>query len=143
MTVFVDTSAFYALLDSQDANHQRAVRVLQSLRESKARLVTSNYVISECCGLIQKRLGMKLISAFRSHMLPIVTISWIDEKTHEDGFNYFLTCGRNGPSFVDSVSFALMRSLRTEKIFAFDQHFVDQGFECLAADAPGAEDDVS
>jgi uncharacterized protein len=133
MMVFVDTSAFYALLDAQDAHHDEATQVLEGLRESRARLVTSNYIISECCSLLQKRLGMKVVAAFRSHMLPIVAVSWIDENIHEQGFNYFLTCGRSGPSFVDSVSFSVMRSLRIEKVFAFDQHFVDQGFERLPA----------
>jgi len=131
MTVFVDTSAFYAILDAEDDHHSEAIRVLEGLRNQKARLVTSSYVIAECCALIQKRLGMKVVGAFRSHLLPIVTVSWIGEGVHEEGFNYFLICGRHGPSFVDSVSFALMRSLKTDKAFAFDNHFTKQGFECI------------
>lgn len=131
MTVFVDTSAFYAILDAEDSHHKQAAETLKNLHEAGAHLVTSNYVIAECCALIQKRLGMKIASAFRSHMLPIVTVSWVGEGVHEEGFNYFLTCSRGGPSFVDSVSFTVMRKVRTEKVFAFDQHFLEQGFECL------------
>jgi predicted nucleic acid-binding protein len=129
MTVFVDTSAFYAILDVDDDNHRQASDTLKHLREARAHLVTSNYVIAESCGLIQRRLGMKVAGAFRSHVLPIVKISWVDEYVHEDGFNYFLTCGRGGPSFVDSVSFAVMRNQGTDKAFAFDKHFSEQGFE--------------
>jgi len=34
-------------------------------------------------------------------------------------------------SLVDCTSFVLMRRLGVETAFAFDQHFVEQGFVCL------------
>lgn len=129
MNVFVDTSAFFALLDAEDEHHKQATDVLINLRGSEAHLVTSNYVIAESCALIQRRLGMKVASAFRSNLLPIVAIHWVDESIHDDGFNYFLTCSKGGPSFVDCVSFAVMRQTGIRTAFAFDRHFADQGFK--------------
>lgn len=130
MIVFVDTTAFYALLDVRDDYHDRAVRESAALYEAGAELITSNYVVAESCALVQKRLGMKSVGVFRSGMLPFVIVHWVTEAIHEDGFNYFLACGRSGPSFTDSVSFSLMRKLRVDTAFTFDKHFADQGFKC-------------
>ena len=131
MVIFVDTSAFYALLDEDDDCHQRAAETFIALREAGAQLVTSNYVVAESCALIQKRLGMKIAGMYRSGLLAVVSVRWVTQAVHEDGFNCFLACGRNGPSFTDSVSFSLMRDQRIDTAFAFDKHFADQGFKCL------------
>ena len=35
-------------------------------------------------------------------------------------------------SFVDCVSFMAMRHYKVEKVFGFDRHFVEQGFEIVS-----------
>lgn len=42
MTVFVDTSAFHAVLDRDDANHEAARAVWERLLRGSAALLTSN-----------------------------------------------------------------------------------------------------
>ena len=44
---FVDTSAFYALLDADDSHHRKAVGLFNQLARSRARLLTSNHVLFE------------------------------------------------------------------------------------------------
>ena len=58
MTVFVDTSAFYAVFDREDVSHPRAVKVWRDLLTGEPDLVTNNYVLLETCALLQSRLGM-------------------------------------------------------------------------------------
>ena len=55
--IFVDTSAWYALLDKSDANHRAAVKFKDSLAGP---LVTSNYVADEVITLARSRLGYKI-----------------------------------------------------------------------------------
>ncbi len=57
MRIFIDTSAFYALLDRDDANHKNASRIWKEILGNKNILVTSNYVLVESFALIQHRLG--------------------------------------------------------------------------------------
>lgn len=52
--IFVDTGAWYALLDEDDANHHAAVRFKDSLVHP---LMTSNYIADEVITLVRSRLG--------------------------------------------------------------------------------------
>jgi predicted nucleic acid-binding protein len=64
MRVFIDTSAFYALLDRDDANHQRAKDVWTNLLKNENTLLTSNYVLVETFALVQHRLGIEAVRGF-------------------------------------------------------------------------------
>jgi len=55
--IFVDTSAGYALLDKNDANHYAAVKFYDSLVHP---LVTSNYIADEVITLARIRFGYKV-----------------------------------------------------------------------------------
>lgn len=55
MTVFVDTSAIYALIDRSDDGHPRAVRGRDQVLSED--LVTHSYVITEVVSLVRRRLG--------------------------------------------------------------------------------------
>ena len=53
--IYVDTSAFYALLDRADPYHKEASSLWVTLMDNNSTLVTSNYVVSETVKLLQKR----------------------------------------------------------------------------------------
>lgn len=129
MTLLVDTSAFFALLDADDANHRAAVDVLGGNREQ--RLVTHNYLIVETMALVQRRLAADRTRAFVDHLLPIVTIAWVDEHVHAAATVAHVAALSRTVSFVDRVSFELMRRLGLRTAFAFDADFRRQGFDTV------------
>ena len=131
MTVFVDTSAFYALLDAGDRHHRAAKQAWVTLVREAADLACSNYVIIETTALLQNRLGMEAARAFQEDILPVVRVEWVDDITHRTGVTALLTAGRRQLSLVDCVSFDLMRRLGIHRAFAFDEHFAEQGFEVI------------
>jgi len=47
MRIFVDTSAFYDLLDRDDRNHQKGKKSWREILEGDSTLVTSNYILVE------------------------------------------------------------------------------------------------
>ena len=132
MTVFFDTSAFLAILNKDDANHQSAKRLWGELIYSENVLITNNYVTVESLALIQRRLGMESVRVFQEDVLPLINIEWIDKAMHEAGISALLTAARKKLSLVDCVSFEVMRNLGIKKVFAFDPHFEEQGFEVVA-----------
>ena len=86
MTVFVDTSAIFALIDENDQNHALAAQRLLHLVSEQATMVASNYVIVEACALLQRRIGLKAVRAFREGLLPAVVVTWVTERQHEIGW---------------------------------------------------------
>lgn len=131
MTVFIDTSAFYAILDADDGQHKPAKQTWVALLSEATDLVCSNYVIVETTALVQNRLGIEAVRAFQEDMLPVVRIKWVDEQAHQAGVTALMTAGRRHLSLVDCVSFDLMRRFGIRRSFAFDPHFAEQGFDLL------------
>ncbi|MBW1861402.1 MAG: PIN domain-containing protein [Deltaproteobacteria bacterium] len=127
--VFVDTSAFYALMDRSDNNYEKAAGVWASLLEKDLYLFTGNYVIVETMALLQSRLGFEAANLWYRDVLSLAEILWTDGAIHNLAYELWLSLGRHKLSFVDCVSFATMRHYKIEKVFGFDRHFEEQGFE--------------
>ncbi len=129
--VFIDTSAFYALMDRSDRNCDQATGLWASLLQKDRYLCTGNYVIIETLALLQNRLGFEAANLWYRDVLSLAEILWIDGSMHNLAYELWLSMGRRRLSFVDCVSFVVMRHYKVEKVFGFDSHFVEQGFETL------------
>lgn len=132
MRVFVDTSAFLAVIDRDEQNHQTAKQLWVQLIDDKTILICTNYVLLETLALIQRRFGMTLVKTFEEDIVPVLHIEWVDESLHQAGVAALLMANRRRLSLVDCISFAIARRLGISIIFAFDQHFTEQGFTCLS-----------
>lgn len=131
MILFVDTSAFYALLDAADPNHERARECWTDVLAADQTILTSNYIAVETSALVQHRLGIEALRAFVTGLLPVATCEWIDERRHHAAVEMTLTAGKRGLSLVDCSSFVVMRELGVERAFCFDRDFRNQGFEVI------------
>ncbi len=131
MRIFIDTSAFYALLDRDDESHPKAKKVWVDLLNGENTLVTSNYVLVETFALLQHRLGMEATRGFQSDILPLVNVEFVSPDIHRSSISALLSVSRRNLSLVDCVSFEMMRNLEIKAVFAFDPHFEEQGFDIL------------
>jgi len=131
MSVFVDSSAFLALLNSNDRHHAPAAAVWENLLSDAVDLRTSSYVVLETAATAQTRFGLESARAFLLDMVSSVLVHWILEDVHDAGVAILVSAARRDLSLVDCVSFELMRERGIDKAFAFDPHFADQGFQCL------------
>jgi uncharacterized protein len=127
--VFIDTSAFYAILDRDDSNYPQAGRIWTALLDGGEALVTTNYILVETCTLLQHRLGLQAVHTFSQDMLPVTEIEWIGPEQHASALLTLLTANRRQLSLVDCASFLVMRAGGIRRAFAFDQHYREQGFE--------------
>ncbi|HEY8477726.1 MAG TPA: PIN domain-containing protein, partial [Chloroflexota bacterium] len=109
MPIFVDTSAFYALLSASDEHHEAARSGWSALAAQQPQLVTTNYVLVETLALIGRRLGFEAVRAFQRDFVPILHVVWVSEERHRVAVDALLTAGDRSPSLVDCVSFATMR----------------------------------
>lgn len=131
--LFVDTSAFYALVDRTDGNHRKASRFYRRLKEEGLFLVTTNYVFGEVYTLVLRKLGHGRAVEVGENMkassrLEIVRVA---EKTEGEAWSILKRYADKGFSYVDAVSFAFMREGGLDRAFAFDEHFEQFGLETL------------
>ena len=52
--IFVDTSAWIGLFSQEDLNHKRALEIWNKLKQDKAALFTSDYIVAETINLVSK-----------------------------------------------------------------------------------------
>ena len=131
MTTFIDTSFFIALLTREDRFHSKADQAWKSLLESDTPLLCSNYTLLETFSLIQNRLGLEAVADFQRDVVPLLSVEWVDENSHEAGLAAVLTAKRRNLSLVDCVSFEVMRRKGVKNVHTFDKHFQEQGFHSL------------
>lgn len=120
MSLFVDTSAWYAAADRSDRSHARAKGVLSA----GDALVTTDHVLIETWLLLHHKLGRSAAERFwdglRSGAADIETVTdadlavaWAAGETFPD----------QDFSIVDRTSFAVMQRLGLRRVATFDDHF--------------------
>jgi uncharacterized protein len=128
VTLFVDTSALYALMDRDDLNHESATRFWGELDPDEP-LLTHNYILVETSALVHRRLGIAALQALVDELtLPISTV-FVDRTVHDAAVSGVLGARLRQLSLVDVVSFEVMRRAGIRAEFAFDDHFARFGFE--------------
>ena len=131
MTLFVDTSALYAVLDSDDIHHAGAGATWKEIVEKGRDLLTTNYVLLEASVFLQNRLGLDALHTFHEDIAPLFRVVWIGEEQHKAATATILAAGRKKLSIVDCVSFQTMREHGVRAAFCIDRHFREQGFETI------------
>ena len=122
MSVFVDTSAWYAAADRGDAHHSRAV---ERLSEFSGNLVTSDHILIETWFLAANRLGVDiaetLVTAIRSGRarVEVATIADLEIATQiHDAFT------DQQFSIVDRTSWSIMQRLGVHQAISFDRDYL-------------------
>lgn len=130
--VFVDTSALFSVLDPDDHRNRWTGSTWSRLLSDGTHLLTHSAVVTECSALVQRRLGMPALRDLHERLLPLIDITWVDAPIHDRAVAALLAAGRRDVSLVDWTSFEVMRSRSVSTAFAFDDDFLDQGFDLLS-----------
>ena len=120
--IFVDSSAWFALVFAGDKHHTRAATLLTT---AAAPLVTSDHVLIETWLLVNSR--------FNYHHAQVFWKAWLESGVHveiamaQDLASAATIATRFADqtfSIVDRTSFALMERLGIDKAVSFDDDFV-------------------
>jgi uncharacterized protein len=131
VSVFVDTSALYAVLDADDERHEAAAATLRTLVAGREPLVTNNYVVVEAAALAQRRLGRDGVRTLLRDLVAPLEVVWVDEGTHASCVAALLAAPGARISLVDYTCFDVMRQRHVERVFAFDRDFARAGFRLV------------
>ena len=121
MTVFVDSTAWYAAADKDDVHNRRARELITSERPQ----VTTDYVVAETWRLMRVRLGFDTAERFLEESTDG---TWPVERVTAPDVVKALDIGRGFRdqrfSLVVRTSFAVMERLGVSRAIAFDDDFV-------------------
>lgn len=129
MKVFLDTSAFLALEDRDDQHHRRALELFRRIREERPILVTSNLILAEGVSLIGSRLYPRKAVEFgqRLHASRVIRLVYLTQEIEALALKTYQKFNAPELSFVDCTSFEIIKLLRLDAAFAFDEHFTHAG----------------
>ena len=125
--IFLDTSAVYALADKADPNHASALEKFDHALSAGDPVCLHNYILVESAALLQARLGLRVALQFLKEAKAF-QIEWVDPVLHRKALQELERIRRRGVSFVDCLSFLVMRERGIKRVLAFDPDFTDQGF---------------
>ena len=128
--LFVDTSAWYPLVNAAHADHDDVSRELRRAIRSGAGLVTTNIVVAETHALLLRRWGRSPALSYLRSVLqspnrvetvtPERTVAAIDQWIEPFGDQTF--------SLADAASFVVMTELGIRDALTLDRHFATAGF---------------
>ena len=120
MSVFVDTSVWYAAADSSDVSNARAKAILNSDEP----LFTTDHVLAETWTLLRYRIHRHAAERFWEGLRSgTATIEPVGTADVEAAWQIGLSYRDQDFSLVDRTSFAVMRRLGIERAASFDDHF--------------------
>src|SRR5262249_41780487 len=132
----VDTSAYFALLDADDANHTQARTISERLIAEGAHLFTTSFVLAETHALLLNRLSQQIPPKFLRDMEQSPTsLIWVTLRDVDRAKAIIYQYTDKDFSLTDATSFAVMERLRIPTAFTFDRHFAQYGFTVLSAQA--------
>lgn len=128
--VLWDSSAILALLDADDADHDRAVAAAHRIAAAARPSFITNYVEAEAHALLLRKLGRAVAREWLlSGGLPVVRALPEEEGRAKAILARYVD---KDWSLCDAMSFAVLENRRVRSAFTFDHHFRQYGrFEVL------------
>src|SRR3990170_3507010 len=128
--IFVDTGAWVALADEDDAHHGNAIAIYPTLLKSSGSLITTNLVVAESHVIIMNELGHMAAVRFLDgvNASPRIVKVYSNENIERESEEILRRYDDQDFSYCDSVSFTLMKRQKIKKAFSFDKHFQTMGF---------------
>jgi predicted nucleic acid-binding protein len=132
-SIFIDTSALIAIMNKKDQYHARAIDIFTAIVKGNNNLIITSHIFAETITRIERKVSAKQAILAGKMLLNNNGIKIIipQEGIIDNAWNIFQKYQDQEFSFVDCISFAVMKEMRITKAFAFDKHFKIIGFETL------------
>ena len=119
--VLWDSSAILALLDADDADHERAVATARQIAAEKRPSFITNYVEVEAHALLLRTLGRTIA---REWLLTVVRALPNEEQRAKEILSRHTD---KDWTLCDAISFAVLDARHVRRAFTFDHHFQQYG----------------
>lgn len=141
MNVFADSAAWIALYDERDKHHGVAQSAFRRISSQPVVFVMTDYVMAETITMILYRAGHTRAVRFGEWALRSANIRQVrvDVTLWNEAWRLYKMYDDKEFSFVDCLSFIVMRRERLVDAFTFDHHFEQMGFRLWPGLRPGGK----
>ncbi len=132
--IFLDTSGWFAALDSRSAEHANLSRRYRALIVEPQRFLTTNLVVAEMHALLSRRAGIEIGLSFLDQLYrePTHEIRFVTRPVERAAIDRWLRpYGDHQFSLTDAVSFEVMRTEGITHALTLDRHFSVAGFSLI------------
>jgi predicted nucleic acid-binding protein len=130
--IFVDTSAYYALVDAKSSDHDRAQDIPAEIARIKPAMFTTTFVLAVIHALVLRRLGSdaarRVLNDVGASAINVILLDESDEIRAREIIDQYRD---KDFSYTDATSFAVMERLGIHHAFSFDRHFKQYKFITL------------
>ena len=119
MSLFVDTSIWYAAVDASDVDNARARRILSACED----LITTDHVLVETWRLVHHRIGRKQAEKFWEGLRGSAWIEIVGTADLEAAWQMGQSWRDQDFSIINRTSFAVMLRLGMGRAASLDEHF--------------------
>jgi hypothetical protein len=132
--ILFDTSGFFALIDKRDRTHGKAVAWIEAQRQ-RVRPVTTEWVVGETCTLLVARKRPHLVGRFLDYVDSSAALLLVnpDDTLLRAAKAMMRQQPEQSYSFVDCISFCLMKERSIRNAFTTDSHYRKAGFSVVLA----------
>ncbi len=134
--VFVDSSAWLAIVNNKDSNYESATEYFKKLIERNARLVTSTLVVDEVLQILKNKFdsdfARKFLTIIDESVLTInLRLDWTSRRSRRIVLNNFL---KSNDLNLSVRYFYILESVKKKKadiIFTFDSNLKELGYPLM------------
>ena len=132
MNIFADTAGWAHLLDTDQSQHQLALKIYQEVQKNQRKLVTTNYVLTKLVALFTSPFRLPrpqviaLVNGIKNSQF--VQLVHIDPITDAAAWKLLSERPDKTWSLVDCSSFIVMQNEGLTQALTTDHHFAQAGF---------------
>lgn len=119
--VFIDSSYYCALVNSEDSLHKKSLKYINSLENS----YTSNFILLESYTVISQKAGKTTAVKFGEKMQSQsnTSILLVTPNVEHLSWEIFKSINNKNLSYVDCSILALLQINKINTLLSFDSHF--------------------
>jgi uncharacterized protein len=132
MRYFIDTSYLYALLNSRDAVHEKAVEAYGMLSRSDELYVT-DVILCEFANSMGSKGESEVAADYIDEYIAAenIEVVFTDEELFIKGLEKFRLYKDKRWGLADCISFAVMERYKIDYALTWDKHFEQAGFTAV------------
>lgn len=122
--IFIDTSAYIAILNPNDSLHNQALNIVKEHLTKESQVMTSYAILGEVLTVGSIRYNRQAAIDFVTPLLKNTSHMVLEsEDLLEKSFKVFKTIKDKNVGWVDCLSFAIIEEFNIKEVFSFDKAF--------------------